>query len=98
MDIMGFDPADLRTARTTTHHHLVRAAPFNCLLIAGDDRRTSGVASVVTADDIASLRAANPDLLVARRVPQTGHAVLLDNPAGTRAALQSYIVHRTIHV
>ena len=60
MEIMGFDPADRRVAHTMLHHHMVREAPFNCLLIAGSDRRTSGVASVVTADDIAMLQAANP--------------------------------------
>jgi pimeloyl-ACP methyl ester carboxylesterase len=91
VEIMGFDPADPSVARTTLHHDLVRQAPFKCLLILGDDRHTSGAASAVTAADIALLRAANPRLLVAPRVPGTGHAILLDNPGGTRAALQSFI-------
>ena len=81
---------------TMLHHDMVREAPFNCLLIAGSDRRTSGAASVVTTDDIAMLQTVNPNLLVAQRVPRSGHAVLLDNPVGARAALQTYIVDRTI--
>jgi pimeloyl-ACP methyl ester carboxylesterase len=93
---MGFDPANQRVAQTMLHHHMVGAATFNCLLIAGSDRRTSGAASVVTAEDVAMLQAANPNLLVAQRVPGTGHAVLLDNPDGARMALQTYIVDRTI--
>jgi pimeloyl-ACP methyl ester carboxylesterase len=96
MEIMGFDPADSRVAHTMLHHDMVREAPFNCLLIAGSDRRTSGAASVVTTDDIAMLQTVNPNLLVAQRVPRSGHAVLLDNPVGARAALQTYIVDRTI--
>lgn len=94
IEIMGFDPADPREAHTMPHHHMVHGAPFNCLLIAGRDRRTSGAASAVTAADIAILQAANSKLLVAERVPGTGHAVLLDNPDGVRAALQTYIVDR----
>jgi pimeloyl-ACP methyl ester carboxylesterase len=96
VEIMGFDPADPVVARTTLHHDMVRRAPFNCLLIAGGERRSSGAASVVTAADIALLRAANPKLLVAPRVPNTGHAVLLDNPDGARAALRSFIVDRAV--
>ncbi|MGA9012446.1 MAG: alpha/beta hydrolase, partial [Acetobacteraceae bacterium] len=96
VEIMGFDPADPSVARTTLHHDLVRQAPFKCLLILGDDRRSSGVASVVTAADIAMLRAANPHLLVAARVPETGHAILPDNPDGARAALQSFIVDQAV--
>jgi pimeloyl-ACP methyl ester carboxylesterase len=92
VEIMGFDPVDSRSAHTMLHHHMVREAPFNCLLIAGGERLTSGVASVVTADDIAMLQTVNPNLLVAQRVPGTGHAILLDNPDGARAALQTYIV------
>ena len=42
------------------------------------------------------LRAANPGLLVAPRVLGTGHAVLLDNPDGARAALESFIVDQVV--
>ena len=78
------------------YHYMVRGAQFNCLLIAGGDQRTSGIASVVTAADIAGLQVENSSLLVAPRVPGTGHAVLLDNPDGTRATLEVFIVQRAI--
>ncbi len=96
VEIMGFDPVDPSVVRTTLHHDLVRQAPFNCLLIVGDNQRSSGAASAVTAADVAMLRAANPRLLVAPRVLGTGHAVLLDNPDGARAALQSFIVDQVV--
>jgi pimeloyl-ACP methyl ester carboxylesterase len=91
-EIMGFDPADRRICHTTLRLDLVREAPFNCLLIPGSDRRTSGAGSVVDDADIAALQAANPAMLIAPRVCGTGHAVLLDNPDGVRAALETFIV------
>ena len=90
-DIMGFDPADGHTERVTLHHDLVRNAACRCLLIMGSDQRSSGIASVVDDTDMAALRAANPRLLIPPRICGTGHAVLLDNPAGARAALRTLI-------
>jgi pimeloyl-ACP methyl ester carboxylesterase len=98
MEIMGFDPRDGCVQRTMLHHGMVRDAPFNCLLIMGGDQQSSGIPSVVTDGDIAALRAANPAILMTPRVPGSGHAVLLDNPDGAWAALQQYIVDRTIAV
>lgn len=91
-DIMGFDPADGRVERSASLHDIVRDAPFCCVHIVGDDQPLSGIASVVSDADIAALRAANPAILTTPRVAGTGHAVLLDNPAGARAALEALIV------
>jgi pimeloyl-ACP methyl ester carboxylesterase len=93
-EIMGFDPADGLAERTTLHHDMVRNASFNCLLIMGSDQRSSGIASVIDSSDIAALRTANPKLLISPRIRGTGHAVLLDNPEGARAALETLIVSK----
>jgi pimeloyl-ACP methyl ester carboxylesterase len=93
-EIMGFDPADGRAERTTLHHDLVRNAAFDCLLIMGSDQQSSGIASVIDNTDIAALRTANPKLLILPRIRGTGHAVLLDNPEGARAALETLIVRK----
>jgi pimeloyl-ACP methyl ester carboxylesterase len=93
-EIMGFEPEDGRVERTVSLYDMVRNAPFNCAHIMGGDRRSSGVASVVTDADAAALRAANPAILAPPRVGGTGHAVLLDNANGARAALATLIVQR----
>jgi pimeloyl-ACP methyl ester carboxylesterase len=93
-EIMGFDPADGRVAGTTLHYDMMRAAPFGCVHLIGGDQPSSGIASVVTDADIALLRAANPAMLMPPRVPATGHAVLLGDPDGARAALQTLTVSR----
>lgn len=92
LDILGFDPIDLRVERTTSVYDMVRNAPFGCVHITGGDGQSSGIASVVCDADIVSLRAANPAMVFTPRVGGTGHAVLLDNPAGARAALEALIV------
>ena len=93
-EIMGFDPEDGRIERTMSLYDMVRNAPFNCAHITGGDQQTSGIVSVVTDADIAALRAANPAMLIPPRVGGTGHAVLLDNATGARAALETLIVKR----
>jgi hypothetical protein len=57
----------------------------------GSNQRSSGVASVIDDTDLAVLRAANPRLLIPPRIRGAGHAVLLDNPAGARAAVRTLI-------
>ena len=89
---MGFDPADGRVQRTTLHYDMVRDAPFGCVHIPGGEHPGSGTASVVRDADIAALLAVNPALLITPRISGTGHAVLLDNPEGARAALEKFIV------
>jgi hypothetical protein len=91
---MGFDPADGRVERAALHYDMVRRAPFGCVHLMGSDQASSGIASVVNDADIARLRAANPAMPMPPRVPGTGHAVLLDNPDGARAALQTLIVRQ----
>jgi pimeloyl-ACP methyl ester carboxylesterase len=93
-EIMGFEPEDGRIERTMSHYDMVRNAPFNCAHIIGGDQQPSGIASVVTDADVAALRAANPAMLAPPRVGGTGHAVLLDNARGARAALETLIVKR----
>ena len=94
IEIMGFDPADGRTERTASYYDMVRDAGFGCVHIVGRDRQSSGIASVVTDEDVAALRVANPAMLIPPRVSGAGHAVLLDDPDGARAALHSVIVSR----
>jgi pimeloyl-ACP methyl ester carboxylesterase len=93
-EIMGFDPEDGRIERTASLYDMVRDAAFNCAHITGGDRQSSGIASVVTDADAEALRAANPAMLTPPRVDGTGHAVLLDNARGARAALETLIVRR----
>jgi hypothetical protein len=94
IEIMGFDPIDAKVRRTVSLHDMVRHAPFTCVHITGGDQQSSGIPSVVHEIDIAALHAANPAILVTPRVHGTGHAVLLDNPDGARAALEAFIVPR----
>jgi pimeloyl-ACP methyl ester carboxylesterase len=93
-EIMGFDPHDGHAESAASHVDMVRAAPFGCVHLVGGDQALSGIPSVVSEADIAALRAANPAILVPPRVQGSGHAVLLDNPEGARAALQTLIVSR----
>lgn len=93
-EVMGFDPEDGRTERTVSLYDMVHNAPFNCAHITGGDQQPSGIASVVTDADVAALRAANPAILAPPRVGGAGHAVLLDNACGARAALESLLVKR----
>jgi pimeloyl-ACP methyl ester carboxylesterase len=92
LDIMGFDPTDGRVERTASLYDMARDAPFGCVHIMGSNQQSAGIASVVCDADIAALQAANPAMLITPRVAGTGHAVLLDNPAGARAALEALIV------
>lgn len=94
MEIMGFDPANGRVECTSLLHDMVRHAPFGCAHIIGSNQQSSGIASVVTDDDIAALRRANPALVATARISGTGHAVLLDHPAAARAALQTLLVRK----
>jgi len=94
-EIMGFDPVDGNVERMLKLHEMVRDVPFRCVHIAGGTQPPSGIASTVTDADIAALLAANPALLFTPPVAGTGHAVLLDNPAGACAALQALIVRGT---
>jgi pimeloyl-ACP methyl ester carboxylesterase len=93
-EIMGFDPTDGRVERAALHYDMVRNAPFGCVHLTGGDQASSGIASVVNDADIALLRAANPTMLMPPRVRGCGHAVLLDNPDGARAALATLIVRQ----
>ena len=91
LNVMGFDPTEGHVQRTTLLHDMVRNAPFACVHVTGGDRQSSGIASVVRDADIAALRAANPAMLMTPPVEGAGHAVLLDNPEGARAALQPFL-------
>jgi pimeloyl-ACP methyl ester carboxylesterase len=93
-EIMGFDPTDGRVERVALHYDMVRNARFGCVHLTGSDQASSGIASVVNDADIALLRAANPAILMPPRVRGCGHAVLLDNPDGARAALATLIVRQ----
>ena len=93
-EIMGFDPDDGRVERTTLHHDLVQN--ISCLHLTGGVQAFSGIPSVVTESDITLLRAANPKILIPPRIPETGHAVLLDNPNAARAALHSFLLPRPL--
>ncbi len=93
-EIMGFDPADNQIQRVSRLHDMVRHAAFGCAHIIGSDQQSSGIASVVSDDDIAALQVANPALMTTARVSGTGHAVLLDNPEDARAALRALIVSK----
>jgi pimeloyl-ACP methyl ester carboxylesterase len=93
-EIMGFDPEDGRIERTVSLYDMVCNARFNCAHITGGGQQSSGIASVVTEADVAALRAANPAILAPPRIGGTGHAVLLDNAPGARAALGTVLVKR----
>ncbi len=88
-EIMGFDPADDTTLATHRPFHLLRALPFACAHLLGGDATRSGAGSAVTEDDVAEMKAVHPALLLPPRVPDSGHAVLLNNPAGTLQALRA---------
>ncbi len=94
-ELMGFDPDDGQVASTSVWYDLVRNAAFGCVHVTGGDDRSSGLGSVVNDADVATLLAANPAMLMAPRVPRAGHAVLLDNPDGARAALATVLIDRT---
>ena len=91
-EVMGFDPLDGRVERELSHYDMVRDASFSLVHLLGSNQSPSGIASVVSNADIAALRAANPAMLIPPRIRGCGHAVLLDNPDGARAALQALIV------
>jgi pimeloyl-ACP methyl ester carboxylesterase len=95
-DIMGFDPVHARVERLAPCYDMVRNIPVTCVHIIGGSQQSSGIPSAVSDADIAELLAANPAMLTTPRVGGTGHAVLLDNPAGARAALQAFIVNRVL--
>jgi pimeloyl-ACP methyl ester carboxylesterase len=94
IEIMGFDPDDGRVVCTSVSYELVRNATFGCVHLTGGDESPSGLGSAVSDADVAALLAANPAMLMAPRVSGAGHAVLLDNPDGARAALQAFLVSR----
>lgn len=93
-EIMGFDPRDGTIQRTLLLHGLARPAGFGCAHLLGGHEPSSGPGSVVTENDIARLREVNPAMLTPPRIERSGHAVLLDNPAATRAALEGLLVPR----
>ena len=91
-EIMGFDPATGTSRSLTPLGQLWREARQPSAHLLGGDNLASRFASVVTEGDVADLRAANPAMLIPPRIPNTGHAVLLDNPEAVTEILRSILI------
>jgi pimeloyl-ACP methyl ester carboxylesterase len=91
-EILGFDPTDPSQHAALSRHDMVRGLACDIVHIIGGAQAPAGPGSAVTDADLARLGAENPMILTTLRIPGTGHAVLLDNPSGARAALQAFIV------
>ena len=94
-EIMGFDPADARGAHDAAPSTWceTRRSTACSSWAAISDRRASPLSSRHRYRRVAGGESATAD---AAASSGTGHAVLLDNPDGARAALQTFIVDRTI--
>ena len=96
-EIYGIDPGSGQPFRQTRLHDLVADLTQDCILIAGSGDRApdSRLPSLVSGDDLARLRAANPSLRIAPRVGDAGHGLLQENAAACVAALASMLQAET---
>lgn len=95
-EIMGFDAASGAVGPSRDYHDLVRG-PFNCLLLRGGDP-PGRMPSFVEDEDVVTLRAHNPSIMVGARLHEGGHALLADNPAGVVAQLDQFLMPAEIAV
>jgi pimeloyl-ACP methyl ester carboxylesterase len=89
-EIMGFDAASGAVGPSRDYHDLVRG-PFNCLLLQGGNP-PGRMPSFVEDEDVVTLRAHNPSIMVGARLHEGGHALLADNPAGVVALLDQFLM------
>jgi pimeloyl-ACP methyl ester carboxylesterase len=89
-EIMGFDAATGAAGPTRDYHGLVRG-PFNCLLLRGGNP-PGRMPSFVEDEDLVTLRAHNPSIMVGAQLHEGGHTLLADDPVGVLAQLDQFLM------
>jgi hypothetical protein len=89
-EIMGFDAATGAVGPSRDYHALVDG-PFNCLLLRGGNP-PGRMPSFVEEEDLVTLCAHNPSIMIGAQLHQGGHTVLADDPVGVVAQLDRFLM------
>jgi pimeloyl-ACP methyl ester carboxylesterase len=89
-EIMGFDAATGEAGPSRDYHELVRG-PFNCVLLRGGNP-PGHMPSFVEDEDVATLCAHNPSIIVGAQLHGAGHTLLADDPVGVLAQLDKFLL------